>query len=104
MRGRMKFSRLSRRYFLRASALAAAEIPTVQNGGVSADLKTVTWKLKTGVTWHDGSPFTADDVMFTYQYMADKATAATTSAAADGIAKVEAKDPNTVVVTWSAPN
>ena len=40
----------------------AAEIPSVQNGGVAKDGKSVTWKLKKGVTWHDGKPFTADDV------------------------------------------
>ena len=82
----------------------AAEIPTVQNGGVSSDLKTVTWKLKPGVKWSDGSEFTADDVVFTYQYMADKATAATTSETTEGAEKVEAKDKNTVVVTWKEPN
>src|SRR5205085_892181 len=38
----------------------AAEVPTADNGGVSADLKTVTFKLKEGVLWSDGQPFTAD--------------------------------------------
>lgn len=82
----------------------AAEIPTVANGGVSQDLKTVTWKLKSGVKWSDGSPFTADDVVFTYQYMSDPKTAATTADAAKGIESVVAKDPQTVVVTWKNPN
>ena len=45
----------------------AAEIPSRENGGLSADGKTVTWKLKSGVTWHDGKPFTADDVVFTWR-------------------------------------
>ena len=44
----------------------AAEIPTVANGGVSKDLTTVTWKLRKDVKWSDGTPFTADDVVFTY--------------------------------------
>src|SRR3989442_9717948 len=47
-------------------AVLAAEIPTVANGEVSKDLKTVTWKLKSGVKWSDGTPFTADDAAFTY--------------------------------------
>jgi peptide/nickel transport system substrate-binding protein len=85
-------------------AALAAEIPTVANGGVSKDLKTVTWKLKSGVKWSDGTDFTADDVVFTYTYMSDKATAATTSDAAVGIDSVVAKDPTTVVVTWKDPN
>ncbi len=82
----------------------AAEVPTVDNGGVSKDLKTVTWKLKQGVKWSDGSDFTADDVVFTYQYIADKATAATTAETAEGVESVEAKDPYTVVITWKEPN
>jgi peptide/nickel transport system substrate-binding protein len=85
-------------------AILATDVPTVANGGVSADLTTVTWKLKQGVKWHDGTDFTADDVAFTFQYMSDKATAATTSTAADGVKSVEAKDPHTVVVTYAAPN
>ena len=37
--------------------MLAAEVPTVQNGGVSKDGTSVTWKLKKNVTWHDGKPF-----------------------------------------------
>jgi hypothetical protein len=43
---------------------------------LAADGKSVTWKLKKGVKWHDGQPFTADDVVFTWQYSAEPATAA----------------------------
>jgi peptide/nickel transport system substrate-binding protein len=85
-------------------ARLAAEVPTVANGGVAKDLSTVTWKLKPGVKWHDGSDFTSADVAFTYKYMSDKATAATTSSSAEGVKSVEAKDPLTVVVTWTDPN
>ena len=53
----------------------AAEIPTAQNGGLAKDGKSVTWKLKKGVVWHDGKPFTADDCVFTWEYVADPATA-----------------------------
>ena len=48
--------------------ILAAEIPSIQNGGLAADAKSVTWKLKPGVKWHDGKPFTADDVVFTWEY------------------------------------
>jgi peptide/nickel transport system substrate-binding protein len=82
----------------------AAEIPTVANGGVSADLTTVTWKLKQGVKWSDGSAFSADDVAFTFSLMADPKTAVSTSDAAEGVKSVVAKDANTVVVTYAAPN
>ncbi len=56
----------------------AAEIPTLQNGGVSADGKTVIWKIKPGVKWHDGKPLTADDLVFNWEYARDPATAAVT--------------------------
>src|SRR5205814_3626499 len=48
------------------------------NGGVAADGRSVTWKPKRGVQWHDGTPFTADDVVFNWQYAADPATASVT--------------------------
>ncbi len=52
----------------------ATEIPTRANGGLSADGRSVTWKLKRGVTWHDGQPFTADDVVFNWEFCKDPAT------------------------------
>ena len=58
------------------NAILAAELPSIQNGGLSADAKSVTWKLKPGVKWHDGKPCTADDVVFTWEYARDPATAA----------------------------
>jgi peptide/nickel transport system substrate-binding protein len=85
-------------------AVLASEIPTVENGGISRDAKTVTWKLKQGVKWHDGSEFTADDVVFTQQYMADPKTAAVTAESAEGVEKIEARDKYTVVITWKDPN
>src|SRR3712207_976865 len=54
--------------------MLAAEIPTRTNGGISADLKTTTWKLRPDVLWSDGSRFTADDVVFTWQYCHDQQT------------------------------
>ena len=82
----------------------AAEIPTLENGGVAKDQKSITWKLRPDVKWSDGTPFTADDVVFTWQYIADPKTAAATSETADGVTNVEAKDPNTVVVSFKDPN
>ncbi|MFN8473211.1 MAG: peptide ABC transporter substrate-binding protein [Anaerolineae bacterium] len=78
----------------------AADIPTTQNGGISSDGKTVTWKLKPNIKWSDGSDFTADDVVFTYQYNADPTTASTQTAQTQGIDKVEAVDKNTVKITF----
>ncbi len=60
-------------------AILAAEIPSIENGGLAADGKSVTWKLKRGVRWHDGQPFTADDVVFNWEYARNPATATVTS-------------------------
>ncbi len=46
----------------------AAEIPTLENGGVAEDLMSITWTLRDDVLWSDGTPFTAEDVIFTWQY------------------------------------
>ena len=59
--------------------ILAAEIPSIENGGLAADGKSVTWKLKRGVQWHDGHPFTADDVVFNWEYARNAAVAAVTS-------------------------
>lgn len=82
----------------------AAEIPTVENGGVAKDFSTVTWKLKQGVKWSDGSAFTADDVVFTFNYQKDPKTAATTQGDVDGVKSVTAIDANTIKITYDAPN
>jgi len=83
--------------------ILAAEVPSVQNGGVGRDGKTVTWKLKRGVQWHDGKPFTADDVVFNWEYAADPATAATTIGTFKDIDKIEKVDSHTVKITFKRP-
>ena len=47
----------------------AEEIPTVENGGVSGDMTTITWKLKEGILWSDGTPLTVEDFIFTHRYL-----------------------------------
>ena len=84
------------------SAVLAAEIPSVQNGSVSKDGRSVTWKLKKGVTWHDGKPFTADDCQFTWEYCADPATASVSIATYKDI-KVEKIDSHTIKVNFAKP-
>ncbi|WFU74272.1 peptide ABC transporter substrate-binding protein [Bradyrhizobium sp. CB2312] len=80
----------------------AAEVPTKANGGLAADGMSVIWKLKQGVRWHDGKPFTADDVVFTWQYAADSATAAFTTGSYQNIT-VEKIDDHAVKVIFKAP-
>jgi len=80
----------------------AAEIPSLENGGVSADGMSVTWKLKQGVKWHDGAPFTADDVIFNWEYARDPATASVTIATYKDVT-VEKIDDFTVKVLFTKP-
>jgi peptide/nickel transport system substrate-binding protein len=80
----------------------AETIPGREDGTLAADGKSVTWKLKKGVTWHDGKPFTADDVVFTWAYARNPATAATTIGSYKDVT-VEKVDDYTVVVKFEQP-
>jgi peptide/nickel transport system substrate-binding protein len=80
----------------------AAEIPTLDNGGLGEDGKSVTWKLRQGVKWHDGHPLTADDCVFNWQYAADPATAAVTIGTYQDI-KVVKVDDYTVRIEFNKP-
>ena len=81
----------------------AAEIPSLQNGLVAKDGLSVTWRLKKNVVWHDGKPFTADDVVFNWEYVLDPATAATTIGQYRDIARIEKPDPHTVKIVYKTP-
>jgi len=79
--------------------ILAAEIPSRENGGLAPDGKSVTWKLKKGVQWHDGQPFTADDCVFTWEYAKDPATAAVTTGVYKDVV-VTKVDSHTIKVTY----
>lgn len=81
----------------------ATEIPTVENGGISEDLTTITWTLKEGIKWSDGSDFTADDVVFTWEYCTDPDTGCVQLSMFEGVTNVEAIDDLTVKVTFDKP-
>src|SRR5215216_4150061 len=83
-------------------AVLAAEIPSRENGGLSPDGTSVTWKLKRGVQWHDGKPFTADDVLFNWEYASDPATASVTIGSYKEV-KVDKVDDFTVRVRFAKP-
>jgi len=82
--------------------MLAAEVPSTQNGGLARDGLSVTWKLKRNVRWHDGKPFTADDVLFNYEYAVDPATAAVSIGSYKDVT-VEKLDAYTVKVKFSKP-
>jgi peptide/nickel transport system substrate-binding protein len=82
----------------------AAEVPSLQNGGVAKDGLSVTWKLKRNVQWHDGKPLTADDFVFTWEYAADPATTAITVGNYEKVARIEKLDAHTMKIVYKAPN
>ncbi|MFC6638539.1 peptide ABC transporter substrate-binding protein [Sulfitobacter sp. JBTF-M27] len=81
----------------------AEEVPTVANGGVSEDLTTITWKIKEGLQWSDGTPVTSADVKFTAEYCMHPEGGCAQAAFFDGVEMVEAVDDLTVKVTFNQP-
>lgn len=81
----------------------AQEIPSPANGGLSSDGRSVTYRLRRDVKWADGRPFTANDVVFTFQFINNKETGAITYASYQNVEKVEALDPYTVKITFKDP-
>jgi len=81
----------------------AEEIPTVENGGVAEDLKSITWKIKPDLVWSDGTPFTAEDVRFTAEYCMHPEGGCAQLAKFEGVASVEVIDDLTVTVNFTEP-
>ncbi|KNG93974.1 peptide ABC transporter substrate-binding protein [Pseudaestuariivita atlantica] len=81
----------------------AQEIPTVENGGVSADLTSITWKITPGLKWSDGTAFTSADVKFTYEYCTNPDGGCAQITKFEGVTGVETPDDTTVVVTFAGP-
>lgn len=82
----------------------AAEIPTIENGGLSEDGTTVTIRLRDDITWSDGEPLTSEDFVFTYDMiMAEENVVQSRYPYEDYVTSVEAPDATTVVVTFNEP-
>lgn len=82
----------------------AAEIPSLENEEVAADGKSVIWKLKQGVQWSDGEPFTADDVLFTYEFVTNPEVGSVSAGTYEAVDSVEVIDDYTVKVNFKDVN
>ena len=82
----------------------AAEVPSRANGGIAADGLSTTWKLRKNVQWHDGQPFTADDVVFNWQYATDPAAGAFSIGFYTNVKSVEKIDATTVRINFVKPS
>jgi peptide/nickel transport system substrate-binding protein len=81
----------------------AAEVPLESNGGLSSDLKTVTWKLRPGLKWSDGQPLTSDDVKFTWEALSHPDSGALQTQGVDLIESIETPDELTAIVKYKEP-
>jgi peptide/nickel transport system substrate-binding protein len=81
----------------------AESVPTVENGGVAADLTSITWKLKPGLLWSDGTPVTSADAKFTWEYCTHPEGGCAQAARYEGIASIETPDDLTIVIKYAAP-
>ncbi|MDA0267879.1 MAG: peptide ABC transporter substrate-binding protein [Cyanobacteria bacterium] len=84
--------------------ILAATIPTVDNGGLAEDGKSVTWSLKPDLVWADGTPLTAADVAFTFEWLQNPQVAAATAQYYEAVESVEALDDTTVKITFKTVN
>ncbi|MEM7721300.1 MAG: peptide ABC transporter substrate-binding protein [Pseudomonadota bacterium] len=81
----------------------AADIPTVENGGVAEDLTSITWTIADGITWSDGTPLTAADLIFTWEYCTHPEGGCAQSGFFEGVTSVEDVGNNQVRVNFDAP-
>ncbi|MGC1336154.1 MAG: peptide ABC transporter substrate-binding protein [Candidatus Cybelea sp.] len=82
----------------------ATQVPTLRNGGISRDGKTIVVHLRKGVVWADGVPLTAADWLFTYNAVRNPLNAVKTTYGWDDIASASAPDPYTIVIALKRPN
>jgi peptide/nickel transport system substrate-binding protein len=84
--------------------MLAVETPTIENGDISEDLMTYTYRLREDVLWHDGTPFTAADVAFTFEAINDPEVNALSRAGFSLIDEVETPDDHTVIFHLNEPS
>ena len=81
----------------------AESIPTLENGGVSEDLTTITWKVREGVVWSDGSPLTLDDFIFTWQYCTHEEGGCSSTQFFEDVVDMEDIGGNQLKITFGVP-
>ena len=79
------------------------EIPTVANGGVAADLRSIIWTLRDDIVWADGTPLTAHDVAFSGAYCRNEAAGCNALSRFADVQDIEAVNDHTVRITFDVP-
>ena len=81
----------------------ATRVPTIENGGFSADRTSITWTIREDALWSDGTPVTASDVVFTWRYCTAPGGGCARSRSFENVASVEVVDERTVTITFVEP-
>ena len=84
-------------------AVLAARLPTLENGGISTDRTRITWNIREDVVWSDGTPFTANDVVFTWRYCTAPGGGCAQAPSFENVVSVDAVDERTVTITFDGP-
>ncbi len=84
-------------------AVLAARVPTLVNGGVSDDRTRITWNIREDMVWSDGTPLTANDVVFTWRYCTAPGAGCTAASSFENVASVDGVDDRTVSITFEGP-
>jgi peptide/nickel transport system substrate-binding protein len=79
------------------------EVPSIDNGLLAEDYTSVTYRLLEGIVWSDGEPLTAEDVVFTWQWIVDPENQSVNQATYAPIASAEAVDERTARLTFASP-
>ena len=82
-------------------AVLATRVPTLENGGISVDRTRITWNIREDVVWSDGTPLTANDVVFTWRYCTAPGGGCAQSPSFENVASVDAVDED--LVAWIIP-
>ncbi|MEA2639478.1 MAG: peptide/nickel transport system substrate-binding protein [Chloroflexota bacterium] len=85
---------------------AAQRVPTIENGDwkINPDnTMEVTWRLRPDAMWHDGTPFSADDVILGFKVGPDPELFARGTGVINQISEMTAPDPKTLVIRWKTP-
>ena len=81
----------------------AREVPSLANGGISKDGKTITYHLMPGAKWHDGVPLTSHDVAFTWRQIMNRSNVTPTRVGYERIQRIDTPDDRTVIVRLDRP-
>src|ERR1700676_1598078 len=82
---------------------AATEVPSLQNGGIGKDERTVTLHIRKGMKWSDGAPYDGRDLVFTWHAVMNPRNNTRLTTGWDDIASMDLPDPNTVVIHLKKP-